>query len=205
MSITILLSSYLLGCLCTGWFLVRLRLGKDIRALGSGSVGARNVGRLLGSWGFIATLIGDAAKGALAVWLARHFTSDPRMEVLAGGGVIAGHIWPAQLRFRGGKGMSTTLGALLVFDAVAVVIYAALAGACWLLLRRMMLSGLLAVALMPLVFLARGADAFVTLGAAIVVAMLLFAHRKNIADEIAAMSGRLRSSPESKPPARPHE
>jgi acyl phosphate:glycerol-3-phosphate acyltransferase len=199
MSIAVPLSSYLLGCLCTGYYLVRLRTGKDIRALGSGSVGAKNVSRILGPRGFTLTLLGDAAKGALAVWLARHFTGDAHMEVLAGGGVIAGHIWPAQLGFRGGKGMSTTLGALLVFDFIAILIYLVLAGACWLLLRNTVLSGLVAVALMPLVFLARGAGVFVTLGSAVIVVLILFAHRKNITDEMAAMSARI------KKPASTHE
>lgn len=185
-------ASYLLGCLCTGWFLVRLCLDKDIRTLGSGGVGARNVGRLLGTWGFAITLIGDAAKGALAVWLARHFTDDPHMEVLAGGGVIAGHIWPVQLGFRGGKGLATALGGLLVFDGLSATIYGVLTALAWLLLRNVVLSGLLAVALMPAVLWARGMDAFILVGVAVVVSLILLAHRGNIAAELGAWRGRRR-------------
>ena len=60
----IALAAYLLGCFTPGYYLVRLRLGQDLRDLGSGSVGARNVGRLLGWRGFLLTVLGDFGKGA---------------------------------------------------------------------------------------------------------------------------------------------
>ena len=102
----VFLAAYALGCFTTGYYLVRLRLGQDIHDSGSGSVGARNVGRLLGWRGFLLTVLGDFGKGALAVWAARHFTMDDRLVLLAMLAVVAGHVWPMQLRFRGGKGMA---------------------------------------------------------------------------------------------------
>src|ERR1041385_8259254 len=101
--------SYLLGCFAAGYYLVRMRLGEDIRELGSGSVGARNVGRVLGKTGFLLTVLSDFGKGAFAVWAARHFftPSDERLVALAMISVIAGHIWPMQLRFRGGTRTAT--------------------------------------------------------------------------------------------------
>lgn len=189
-SLAVLLLSYVLGCFCTGYYLVRLRQGKDIRVLGSGTLGARNVGRLLGPWSFAATLAGDAAKGALAVWLARHFASDQRVEMLALGAAVAGHIWPAQLQFKGGKGLATAFGALLVFDIVSAVAYWALAGAAHLALRSSVLAGLLAVTLMPAVIAARGADGFTIVAAALIAALIVCAHRKNIAAELAVPDGR---------------
>jgi len=71
----IFLAAYALGCLTTGYYLVRRRTGQDLRILGSGSIGARNVSRLLGWRGFLVTVLGDFGKGALAVWAARHFTA----------------------------------------------------------------------------------------------------------------------------------
>ena len=68
--------AYFIGCFTTGYYLVRLRTGKDIREMGSGSAGARNVGRFLGKSGFFLTMLGDFIKGALAVWLARKFSSN---------------------------------------------------------------------------------------------------------------------------------
>src|SRR5215472_4005302 len=93
------LFAYLLGCFTTGYYLVRARAGQDIRELGSGSVGARNVGRVLGWPGFVLTLLGDFVKGALAVWGVRFLTNDPRLVEIALLAVVMGHIWPAQLRF----------------------------------------------------------------------------------------------------------
>ena len=102
------LGAYLLGCLATGYYLVRARTGRDIREIDSGSTGARNVGRVLGKTGFGLTVLGDFGKGALAVWGARHWTHDHQLAALAMLAVVAGHIWPAQLRFRGGKGVATS-------------------------------------------------------------------------------------------------
>src|SRR5580658_4658583 len=87
--------AYIIGCFTTGYYLVRLRMGKDIREMGSGSAGARNVGRFLGKSGFFLTVLGDFAKGALAVWLARKLSNDDFFTVLAVPAVVAGHLWPA--------------------------------------------------------------------------------------------------------------
>ena len=110
------LGAYLLGCFAIGYYLVRARTGKDIREIGSGSTGARNVGRVLGKPGFVLTAFGDLGKGALAVWSAREWTNNHHLAALAMLAVVAGHLWPAQLRFRGGKGVATSFGALLMFD-----------------------------------------------------------------------------------------
>jgi acyl phosphate:glycerol-3-phosphate acyltransferase len=69
--LSMILCSYLLGCCTAGYYWMRLRTGQDIRRLGSGNVGARNVGRSLGTSGFAVTFFFDFLKGALAVWLAR--------------------------------------------------------------------------------------------------------------------------------------
>src|SRR5713226_9737666 len=79
----IALTGYILGCCATGYYLVRMRTGQDIRLLGSGSVGAKNAGRMLGWWGFLVTVLGDISKGAIAVWVARHFTTDVFVVSLA--------------------------------------------------------------------------------------------------------------------------
>src|SRR5205823_2574598 len=120
----IALGAYILGCFTTGYYLVRLCRGADIRELGSGNVGAKNVGRTLGWIGFAMTLLGDLAKGAFVVWAARYLAKDDRLVLLAMLAVVAGHVWPVQLRFRGGKGMATTLGALLIYDHHLAIAFA---------------------------------------------------------------------------------
>jgi glycerol-3-phosphate acyltransferase PlsY len=120
------LGAYLLGCFATGYYLVRARTGKDIREIESGSTGARNVGRVLGKPGFVLTVFGDFGKGALAVWGAWEWTNNHHLAAVAMLAVVAGQIWPAQLRFRGGKGVAASLGALLVFDYRMALTFAVL-------------------------------------------------------------------------------
>src|SRR4051794_7495052 len=86
-----------LGWFTTGFYLVRGRTGQDLRELGSGNVGARNAGRVLGWKGFLLTLAGDFLKGAVAVWFARRFSGDYLLVAVALLAVVAGHLWPAQL------------------------------------------------------------------------------------------------------------
>ena len=149
--IGIFLGSYMLGCFTAGYYFVRLRTGKDIRQFGSGAVGARNVGRVVGPFGFVLTLLVDFAKGAVAVLAAMHFTASAQLAALAMVAVVMGHIWPFQLRFRGGKGIAASLGALLVYDYSLALALLLLFVGILVLLRRTVLSGLLAFALIPLV------------------------------------------------------
>jgi glycerol-3-phosphate acyltransferase PlsY len=176
--------AYLLGCFAAGYYLVRSRLGEDVRELGSGSVGARNVGRILGKTGFLVTLICDFGKGALAVWAARHFTKDEHIVALAMVAVVTGHIWPAQLRFHGGKGMATSLGALLVFDPKLAIIFCALFLGSFVLMWRTVLPGLFALICLPLAALLLDVDRIQVVLITLVSGLVLLAHRKNIADEI---------------------
>src|SRR5574339_339768 len=112
----VILVAYALGCFTAGYYLVRWWTGEDVRYSGSGSSGATNVGRVLGRPGFLFTLLLDLTKGCLAVWLAEYLRLRPTTAVLSMLAVVAGHIWPLQLRFRGGKGVATGLGALLVLE-----------------------------------------------------------------------------------------
>ncbi len=107
----LLLFAYGLGCLNAGYYLLRWRDGRDIRQLGSGNAGARNVGRVLGRQGFVLVFVLDAAKGALAVTAAHH--GAPEVAALSAVVVTLGHVYPLQLDWRGGKGVATAIGALL--------------------------------------------------------------------------------------------
>jgi glycerol-3-phosphate acyltransferase PlsY len=104
------IGGYLIGSIPFGLILTRLAGLGDIRAIGSGNIGATNVLRT-GSKGLAAlTLVLDMAKGAVAVLLGAHF--GPDTAVLAGGGAVIGHIAPIWLGFKGGKGVATALGVL---------------------------------------------------------------------------------------------
>jgi glycerol-3-phosphate acyltransferase PlsY len=182
--------AYFLGCFATGYYLVRARTGRDIREIGSGSTGARNVGRVLGKPGFMLTVLADFCKGALAVWVAREWTNDQRLVVLAMLAVVAGQIWPAQLRFRGGKGLATSFAALLLFDyrvalTILVVFLCGLAAT-----RKSLFPAMFACGCLPFAdgwFHRDGLTATLT---AVLTAMILFAHRRNIGEEIAGLLAR---------------
>ena len=200
-AIGVLVLSYLLGCFITGYYFIRFRTGQDIHELGSGNVGAKNVGRIAGPWGFVVTLLGDAGKSALAVGLAWHFTEkNAWLMALAAVGTMLGHLWPAQLRFRGGKGMNTSLGAVLVFDYRSILVFAGLTAVAYVALRSSVLSGLLAFALVPVVCLVRGADPATTVGVACLAALTLFAHRKNLTEELAGLAARRHTQSDPSPP-----
>jgi hypothetical protein len=110
------LCAYAAGCFSPGYYLFRWRRGGDIRARHSGSTGARNAGRELGRAGFAAVFLCDALKGAGVIGIARAFGLPPAWIPALAPCVVAGHIWPAQLGFRGGKGLVTALGAMIGLD-----------------------------------------------------------------------------------------
>lgn len=110
--VLVLLLAYALGCLSAGYYLARWK-GLDLRAAGSGSTGARNAGRLLGKGAFALTFALDLLKGAGAVLLARALTPHPWAPALAWVVVVVGHVWPVQLGFKGGRGISPAVGGLV--------------------------------------------------------------------------------------------
>jgi glycerol-3-phosphate acyltransferase PlsY len=121
--ITILLA-YLCGSSPFGLLIARTVAGIDIRKEGSGNIGATNVGRVLGAkWG-IAALLLDALKGLLPVLLIPRFFAESGtgwfvlLQVVAGVATVVGHMFPVWLKFRGGKGVATSLGVVLVLTPV---------------------------------------------------------------------------------------
>jgi acyl phosphate:glycerol-3-phosphate acyltransferase len=114
--------AYLVGSVPTGLLLARAR-GVDLRAVGSGNIGATNVARALGRGWAIAVLIGDALKGFAPVFIGRHFLpqlSDGAVA-LAGLAAIVGHMFTVFLKGRGGKGVATSLGVALAISPPAAL------------------------------------------------------------------------------------
>ncbi|MDB6019358.1 MAG: hypothetical protein JWR19_3847 [Pedosphaera sp.] len=188
--IVVCLGSYILGCFSTGYYLIRFRLGQDIRELGSGNAGARNVGRIAGAPGFLLTLSVDFAKGAGAVWVTRHFTRDDHLAAFAMLAVVMGHIWPLQLGFGGGKGIATSIGALVIYDFPLALAFAGIFTGVFCILRRGTLSGLLAFALIPVAAIFLGREAWQVIILLPLAGLVLLAHRKNVAEEVANIVAR---------------
>src|SRR5947207_11161473 len=95
----VLATCYALGCCTAGYYWVRWRTGLDLRLIGSGNVGAKNVARVAGPSGFAVTLLIDGPKGALAVGLADYVAVPAAIVGAALGSVLVCHEWPIQLRF----------------------------------------------------------------------------------------------------------
>jgi glycerol-3-phosphate acyltransferase PlsY len=141
--------SYLLGSIPFGYLLVRTFRGQDIRRSGSGNIGATNVARSSPLLGLL-TLLLDAGKGFAAVALARAFyPGQNALAFLAGLFAVLGHIFPLWLRFRGGKGVATGLGAFLVVAPKAIAMVIAIFAVILLVFRRVSLGSIVAVALLP--------------------------------------------------------
>ncbi len=124
---------YLLGSFPSGYVVGRLR-GIDVRQWGSGRIGGTNVLRSVGPWAAILATLSDVAKGTLAVFVARALVGSPSAEVLAGLAAILGHDFSIFLKFSGGRGVATTvgaLGALYVPASVILSLVALLVVAVW--------------------------------------------------------------------------
>src|SRR5215475_3204007 len=107
----VFLAAYSCGSIPFGLLLGKLLGATDVRQTGSGNIGATNVARSVGLSAGVLTLLLDAAKGALPVWLARHYFPDhAALQILAGLGALVGHCFPIWLKFRGGKGVATAAG-----------------------------------------------------------------------------------------------
>lgn len=176
-----ILLSYLLGCFSTAYYTVRWRTGEDVRLHGSGNAGATNAGRVLGAWGFVAALIGDVGKGALAVWLAGWLSGGDVWAVgLAVPAVVIGHIWPVQMRFQGGEGFATALGAFAALDWRFMLVIGGLALALYLTTRKRSLAGVAGLlAALPVAFFL-GWPAGHLVGLALVIPVMLWAFRRHI-------------------------
>lgn len=179
---------YGLGCFTSGYYLVRWWTGEDIRLMGSGSVGATNVSRVLGKPGFLLTVTCDFCKGLLAVWLAEYFRVSATAAVLAMIAAAAGHIWPVQLWFRGGKGVATSLGAVMMLDYWIGGLFAAIFVVLWGVLRNYVLAGLLAFAFTPLALFLLDFPLNSVFGLSALALLILVAHRRNIPEEMARMA-----------------
>jgi glycerol-3-phosphate acyltransferase PlsY len=180
----VLATGYLLGCFSAGYYWVRLRRAEDIRLSGSGSTGATNVARVLGWPGFVVTLTLDMLKGAAAVALARYAQVDPVTLVFTMVAVLAGHIWPLQLRLRGGKGMATYFGAVLCFEPRIAAVLVILAASLLVALRNYKLAGLGAVLTGPMVLFFLDDPPSTLFGLSAMAVLILVAHRANIREEL---------------------
>lgn len=191
------LGGYLLGSIPFGVVLTRATGVGDVRQIGSGNIGATNVLRTGRKDLAIATLVLDAAKGAVALLLARHLIGTEVAGTIAGGAAFLGHLFPVWLGFKGGKGVATFFGLILA----ACWPLGLLAAATWLLLaftlRYSSLAALVAAAatplyaLLPLPALGLPAEASILVLAVFTAILIYIRHHENIGRLIKGVEPRI--------------
>jgi acyl phosphate:glycerol-3-phosphate acyltransferase len=192
-------SAYLLGSIPFGLLIVKAQGGGDIRSTGSGNIGAANVARNAGPLAGALTLLLDAGKGYLAVWLASRLTGgNVHWMMAAAVAAVIGHMFPVWLRFKGGKGVATGMGVLLPICWQAV----AAAAVLWLLVvafwRYSSLGSIAAAAAMPvLVYLFysphRAPATYISLCTILISLLVLAKHSGNMKRLVAGNESRLGS------------
>ncbi len=188
--------AYLLGSIPFGYLLVRFVRHEDIRAVGSGNIGATNVLRSGAKGLGVATLLLDLLKGYAAVLLARqlapaHYT----LAVAAAVAAVLGHVFPVWLRFRGGKGVASALGVFLALVPMAAVVALAVFLLVVLLSRYVSLASILAAAVMPVaaIALAPERSPLVVAGFLFLSALIIARHHANIRRLLAGTENRFGS------------
>ncbi|MBQ3394792.1 MAG: glycerol-3-phosphate 1-O-acyltransferase PlsY [Synergistaceae bacterium] len=187
--------SYLIGSFPTGYVVTKLfhkdESGKrdhlDIRSIGSGAIGATNVGRAMGPvWSWFTAIV-DMLKGAFALLLAAHIAepeSQQTIMALAGFAVVLGHIFPVWLKFKGGKGVATSYGTIFFiwpYYSFAVVL---LCAAIWYIIRGptryVSLASMVSLSASALFLAMLGAPGVFIMLSAGLSALVIFSHRENI-------------------------
>ena len=188
---------YLLGSIPFGLLLTRAAGGPDIRAIGSGNIGATNVLRTGRKGLAAATLACDMLKGAAAVLLAAHYAGAEAAlaaghfaALAAGLGAFLGHLFPVWLKFKGGKGVATYIGVLLGLAWPAALIFCAIWLAVAGISRYSSLAALIASALTPATLWLLGRPSIAALFL-LLSALLWIMHRANIARLLAGQEGKI--------------
>ncbi|HVM61892.1 MAG TPA: glycerol-3-phosphate 1-O-acyltransferase PlsY [Verrucomicrobiae bacterium] len=198
------IASYVIGSIPTGFLWAKAR-GIDIRTVGSGNIGATNVMRTLGKGPGIAVLLMDAVKGLLPVWLAPRLFSDVNpvwLEITCCVSVIAGHNWTCWLKFKGGKGIATSAGALLAFLPWPLLC----ALGVWLIVfgisRYVSLASICAAVALPIATWIIDREATLLIFTAVIAAVAIYKHKSNIQRLLAGTENRVSSKPSNPRPER---
>ena len=193
----VILVSYLIGSIPTGYIIVKLKTGQDIRQVGSGSTGATNVKRVLGKGWFFAVMLLDAFKGALPVILAKMFAGDIQgvglFPVLAAVAVIIGHSKPVFLQFKGGKSVASGVGTILALNWQVGLMIAGIWAVITYFTKYVSVGSIIALSVSPFLmhYLGHaplGYTAYCALGAI----YIIYLHRQNIARLIKGEENKVR-------------
>ena len=194
--IFVIFGAYLIGSIPTGYIVVKLFTGQDIRTIGSGSTGATNVKRVMGKKWFFTVMLLDAFKGALPVILAYFLTLSFKqiglLPVLAAVFVIIGHSKSVFLGFTGGKSVASGVGTLLALNWQAGLIIAAIWATITWVSKYVSLGSIIALAVAPVIMWTLNAPIAYIIYAVIAAIYVIYLHRENIKRLIAGNENKVR-------------
>ena len=186
-----LLAAYLLGATPTSYIAGKLGRGIDLREHGSKNLGATNVYRILGWKYAIPVALFDIAKGAVPVLV---FSHPAWLSVAVGGAAVLGHMFSPYVSFKGGKGVATAAGMFLALAPIAVLIAIPVWAICLWLTGYVSLSSIIAVLSVPLsVALFQPHSPYIFWASVALVALISFAHRRNIGRLLNGTENRFRT------------
>jgi len=192
-----LIVGYILGNISASFIVGKLTKNIDIRKFGSGNAGATNTLRVLGLKAGLLVFFVDILKGVAAVLLGRLVAGDAG-GMIAGAASVAGHIWPAFLSFKGGKGVATSFGVLVVLFPVVALILFAVSASLVAITRFMSLGSIAAAILLPILLLVIGYDWLYIIFGLVLAALIIYLHKSNISRLLAGKENKLGSKPKVK-------
>lgn len=189
--IVALIAAYLIGSLSFGLMAGKLLRGIDIRQYGSGNTGSTNIQRTLGTLPAIIVLLLDVGKGLAAVLLARALTGAPGVEMLAGVLSVLGHNWPLFHRFKGGRGIATSIGVLMGLSWQVLIIAVAVGMFIIAVTRYVSLGSIIGMLLVPILMLFFDLPTLHILFGAVLAVFAVWRHRQNISRLLAGTENKL--------------
>ncbi|MEG1311293.1 MAG: glycerol-3-phosphate 1-O-acyltransferase PlsY [Romboutsia sp.] len=180
----IIIIAYILGNISTSYIVAKRLSGVDIRTQGSGNAGSTNVLRTLGKKAGAMTFIGDLLKGIIAVFISELIAKLVGLDIVIAGylavvGVVCGHNWPAFLGFRGGKGVATSLGAMIAVNPIIALICFGIFLVVVVITKYVSLGSVVGISMSPIIMMIdkNQKGVLVTLFLALSV---IYTHRENI-------------------------
>ncbi|MFA5524159.1 MAG: glycerol-3-phosphate 1-O-acyltransferase PlsY [Tissierellales bacterium] len=179
--VIVILIGYALGNFATSFILGKIFKKTDIRKHGSGNAGATNALRVFGIKLAVATFIIDALKGALAVMIGNSLLG-PTGGLIAGISAVIGHNWPVLLKFKGGKGIASTIGVVFTINYQITLICVIVGVLIVIKTRYVSLGSITAISLLPIlvVIMIRPFDLNFLIFSLVLSTMAMFRHRSNI-------------------------
>ncbi len=179
MIILLIVCSYLLGNILTGTVIAKVFYKQKISTIGSGNPGARNVGRLYGRKAFILTFLGDALKGVIVVLVAKILDLDTSIQLLGLLSVVIGHMYPILSKFQGGKGVSTFIGGLALFNPLVLAAFTSIFIIFYPIVKSFTVAGMIAVLSLPIILYLFSYNLIAIIITCFICGLILLAHREN--------------------------